>query len=312
MSRPLEFIETSERKQGADSHFMALDDGFKVGECSLWWKSVPYLPGEILGIVGHYFANEGVGSSLLNYACKKLQSQGCTLAVGPMDGNTWRSYRLITNLGSEPLFFMEIKHPSFWVNHFQSAGFSPLSEYTSAVAADLDFIDPRVCSAECRLSSRGVSLRSLRLESLDEDLRHIYAVTIKSFQGNFLFTAINESEFMEQYRPIRGYVRPELVILAFHGTRPVGFVFAIPDYLETQRGTPATTVILKTLAVMPGVGMAGLGAVLVARIHKEAQRLGFKRVIHALMHEDNASRNLSQQYSKEFRRYALFSRKLSP
>lgn len=312
MSLPVEFLETSERKQCADGHFVAISNGMKVGECSLWWKSVPKLHGEALGLVGHFSANEAAGSALLNHACELLRSQGCTMAVGPMDGNTWRNYRLITERGSEPPFFMEVNHPPSQVDQFRNADFSPLAEYTSALAANLDLTDSRVERAERRLSERGIILRTLSIESLDEDLRHIYALTVKSFQNNFLFTPIGENEFMKQYRAIRDAVRPELVILAFDGACPVGFVFAIPDYLEPQRGTPLVTVILKTLAVLPGAGMTGLGNVLVSRIHKEAQQLGFKRVIHALMHENNASRNLSGHYAKEFRRYALFSRKLQP
>ena len=69
---------------------------------------------------------------------------------------------------------------------------------------------------------------------------------------------------------------------------------------------------MKTLAVLPEPALAGLGNLLLWRVHEEAKRLGFKRVIHALMHESNTSRNLSGRYAKPFRRYTLFARKLAP
>jgi len=313
MNALFQFSETGEHKHGADGHWAAMAANVKVGECSLWWQTVPQLPGERLGVIGHYSASEACGPALLNHACEQLRSYGCTMAVGPMDGNTWRSYRLMTERGPEPPFFLETNHPPEWPDQFRCAGFTPLAEYTSALADDLDAVDPRIAGVEQRLSKRGITLRSLRMDALDEDLQHIYAVSIASFQRNFLFTPIAEGEFMEQYRPIRDYVRPELVILAFDGIRPVGFVFAIPDYLEPQRGAPSATVVLKTLAVLPGPATAGLGNLLLSRIHEEAKRLGFKRVIHALMHESNTSRNLSAHYATNtFRRYTLFSRRLAP
>jgi hypothetical protein len=50
---------------------------------------------------------------------------------------------------------------------------------------------------------------------------------------------------------------------------------------------------------------------LLAEVHEAARRLGFRRAIHALMHETNRSRNLSAHYSRTIRRYTLFARRLN-
>ena len=80
----------------ADGHLAALDPaGAITARCSLWWRSAPPLPGHRPGIIGHYAAGaEAAGTALLKAACRELAARGCTVAVGPMDGNTWRSYRL--------------------------------------------------------------------------------------------------------------------------------------------------------------------------------------------------------------------------
>ncbi len=106
-------------------------------------------------------------------------------------------------------------------------------------------------------------------------------------------------------------VRPELVLLAEHAGQPVGYVFTVPDYAQAARGEKVTTVIVKTLAVLPGRQHAGLGAWLLAEVHAAARGLGFTRAIHALMHETNKSRNLSAHYAKTIRRYTLFSKRLT-
>jgi hypothetical protein len=43
---------------------------------------------------------------------------------------------------------------------------------------------------------------------------------------------------------------------------------------------------------------------------RTARELGYLRAIHALMHEQNASRNLSRHYAHPMRRYALFGKAL--
>ncbi|MFN0086638.1 MAG: N-acetyltransferase, partial [Blastocatellia bacterium] len=70
------------------------------------------------------------------------------------------------------------------------------------------------------------------------------------------------------------------------------------------------TLIIKTVAVLPEAGYAGLGSLLVARAHEIAEAAGFRRVIHALMHETNRSRRISDHYAGTMRRYTLFSRAL--
>jgi predicted N-acetyltransferase YhbS len=115
---------------------------------------------------------------------------------------------------------------------------------------------------------------------------------------------------MAQYRAIQARVNPQLVLLAEQAERAVGYVFAMPDYAQAQRGEPITTVIVKTLAVLPARANAGLGAVLLGKVHEQAQAMGFTRAIHALMHETNKSRNLSARYARTIRRYTLFAKRL--
>jgi GNAT superfamily N-acetyltransferase len=98
--------------------------------------------------------------------------------------------------------------------------------------------------------------------------------------------------------------------LAEQRSRPVGYVFAVPDFAQAQRGSPIDTLIVKTLAVLPGRAYAGLGAWLLGEVHAAGRRLGFTRAIHALMHETNQSRNLSAHYARTIRRYTLLSKRL--
>lgn len=292
---------------------IATRDGALVARCSLWWSDVPALAGERLGAIGHYGAVDRVAAlALLEAACAELAKEGRTRAVGPMDGNTWRRYRLVVEHGSEPPFFLEPENPPESPTHFSDAGFSPLAWYLSALNEDLGRRDPRAAAVVDRLTDAGVSVRELDLARFDEELARIHRVAAVAFQDAFLYTPLSEEMFAAQYRAIRPVVRPELVLLAERDGEPVGFSFSVPDMLEAARGAPPRTVVFKTLAVLPDRrAYSGLGSLMADRTHQIARSLGYTRVIHGLIHESNHSRAMSERTGRTIRRYALFSRVLT-
>ncbi len=302
---------------GCDATVAVTDDmGAVLAQCSLWWRHSPVLPGEQLGLIGQYSRADHRGDAatlLLRTACERLRAEGCTIAVGPMDGSTWQRYRFVTGRGSEPPFFLEPDNPDEWPGDFHAGGFSVMAEYTSAVSSDLTRTDARLERVAARLADHGITIRPLRVDDYTSELRHIFTVSSASFVENFLYTPTDEETFVAQYLPLRALIRPELVLLVFDGDQPVGFVFAVPDLAEQRRGDTIRTVVLKTVAVIPGRAYAGIGNLLVSRVHTAARELGYTRVIHALMHESNNSKNIGARYAMEtFRRYELFQRQLRP
>ena len=299
-------------RQAPQRSLVAVQDGTPVARCSLWWKDVPALGDDRLGVIGHYGATDGAAArAMLEAACGMLAEQGCTRAVGPMDGNTWQRYRLVVERGTEPPFFLEPDNPPDWPTHFTDAGFLPLAHYLSALNDDLDKRDPRATAVADRLAQTGVTVRQLDPLRFDEELARIYRVAVTSFQRAFLYTPLSEAAFTTQYRAIRPLVRAELVLLAEREGEPVGFAFSVPDALEAARGAPPKTVIFKTLAILPDRAYSGLGSLLADRTHRAARDLGYTRVIHALIHESNHSRAVSERTGHTIRRYALFARALT-
>ena len=313
-------------RHAPDCHLLLIDAvGTVTARCSCWWTGGPRLDGQRVGIIGHYAASSvAAATALLTHACARLQRAGCVRAVGPMDGSTWRSYRLVTERGSARPFFLEPWTPDSWLEQWHSAGFAPVAQYTSSINDDLSREDPRVPHALARLDAAGVTIRCLDPTDAERDLRRIFALASESFERNYLFSPISQAEFLEQNRRLLPSVDPRLILIAEHDECRVsreatwageaalcGFLFAVPDVLGPRCGLPLDTVIIKTVAVRRGPVYAGLGAVLVARAHRTARDLGFRRAIHALMYDGNPSRNISRRFASPMRRYALLGRNLS-
>lgn len=301
--------------QQADAHWLVLGtNGQALARCSLWWKSVPTYGAERLGLIGHYAAYEaGAAHCLLDQACAHLAAQRCTLAVGPLDGNTFRHYRLLTERTvdghQQPPFFLEPDNPDGWPDHWRHAGFHSFAQYVSAMG-ELPVEDPRTASLAQRVADHGILIRAVDLHKFAAELQRIYEVVQKSFCHNFLYTPIDAAEFMAQYLPVRTYIQPSLVLLAEQAGEPVGFIFALPDLAQAQRGEALDTVIIKTVGVVPALGGIGVGGLLVARCQMAARSLGYRYAIHALMVEDNRSRKISAHYAQVMRHYTLFAKPL--
>jgi len=312
--RGVPMVSAAERQQHAPDRTLLLTEGRSVvARASCWWTDVPALPGERLGVVGHYAAADpDAGTALLSHACELLAAHGCSLAIGPMDGNTWRRYRFVVERGSEPPFFLEPDNPEEWPRHWRSAGFDTLATYTSGLTTDPGSRHRGAAAAFDSLGEWGVSVRTLVPDRTEQDLRRIFELSLRAFSRNFLYTPIEEAEFLAQYRAVLPYVRPELVLLAERESALVGFVFAVPDVLRAKRGAALDSVVIKTLAVDPVLEGRGLGGALLDAVQHAAGTLGFTRAIHALMHETNRSKRISDRYARTIRRYELFSRRLIP
>jgi GNAT superfamily N-acetyltransferase len=299
----------SVQRHAPDDSLLLEQDGTARARCSLWWRAVPPLPGERIGIVGHYAA-AGIEAAtrLLDAACERLRASGCTLAVGPMDGSTWRRYRLLTWRGTEPAFFLEPDNPDDWALHFTRSAFTPFAEYFSAKCDDLEAY-PADARLDARMHEAGYRARPIDMSRIEAELSLLWRLAVEAFSGNFLYTAITEAEFKEMYAPLLPVVRPELVNIVEHHGVPVGFVFGVPDMLQAARNVALDTVILKTMGVLPAQQGRGLGNWMTDFTFVTARELGFRKGIFALMHEANVSRRLGRGLARDIRRYTLFARR---
>jgi len=296
---------------GADEHWLLADATGTLARCSLWWTATPTYQQHRVGLIGHYAADDTLAGALLRHACDRLRQAGCTIAIGPMDGNTYTRYRLVTDPGTEPPFFLEPTNPASWPAHFTSNGFAPLSEYYSAAQDNIEATDPRLPEIERQMQAAGVRVRPLDAAAFERDLRSVYPVVSVGFAGSLLASPIDEEAFVAQYRPLESLLVPELVQIAETDERAIGFFLVVPDWLQAQRGELIDTGIAKTTAVLPEYQRQGLGILLAARAIAAGRALGYTRAIHALIREDNVSRRLSDVYhGRVIRRYTLYAKEL--
>jgi GNAT superfamily N-acetyltransferase len=276
----------------------------------LWWRDTLLIEGARFGTIGNFASDDAEAAKLLlDGAVHYLREQGCRIAVGPMNGSTWRRYRFVTESDGHGPFLLEPRNPAGYPGWWQSAGFSVLSRYSSSVMS-LDNTATLSPAVKARLQRSGVIVRKLDPAHYDDELRLIHAVSLKSFSNNFLYTPLEKDDFLDSYQKVRDHVDPDFVRIAERDGVACGFVFGIPDLEALARGEKPA-LIVKTLAVDPEARCAGLGSLLVDELHRIAREKGYVESIHALQHETNTSLKITgRHHGAVFRRYALFSKLL--
>jgi hypothetical protein len=281
-------------------------DGVRA-RCSLWWRTTPAHRGRRTGFVGALDTNgydDDTLAALLSLACVRLRDAGRELAIGPVDGDTWHRYRLVTWSDGTPPFALEPWSSPGAVAPWERAGFAPLETYASRRDDALARRDPRAAALAERFRTAGVTLRDLDLARFDDELAAIHALALRGFRGAPLYAPIAFDAFAELYRPLVTRLDPRLCPVAEHGGRVAGVLFALRDPNAPE------TVVLKTIVRDTDRRFAGLGAVLTDRARAAAHALVATRAISALQHDGDVARSLCPQ-AVVFRRYAVFAKELS-
>ncbi|WP_282027732.1 hypothetical protein [Ruegeria faecimaris] len=239
------------------------------------------------------------GLELLQTAIGRVRYAGVDRIIGPMSGDTWHSYRFVSDSDGSAPFLMEPTHKSHEPDVFRAAGFAAISKYFSA----------RVSLAQTANSSLaavdGFDVEPWDGTNPEELFRQVYQLSVEAFSRNAFYKPISERDFLAMYMPVVPMLKRELI---FFARRPdsslAGFLFGIPNYAE---GPKPTAAILKTYASLE----RGAGRHLASHFHKSALKLGFVSAIHALIHDDNQSADRSVvEGATVFRRYNLLGLRL--
>ncbi len=260
----------------------------------------PLWSGERTAAVGQFSCKtKESGAEVLTSALDFIRSKNIRRVIGPMDGDTWHSYRFVTETDDSPTFMLEPSNPQINVDLFVDAGFQSVSDYFSARVALKD------TATTAPPPSEDLYVEQWDGEDPEELFQQVYGLSIAAFEKNAFYKPVSLDVFLQMYMPVLPVLKKELIFFARTSAgRLAGFLFAIPNYNE---GPAPKTVILKTYASLH----KGAGQMLAHAFHETARELGYETAVHALIHNDNLSAVRSAAEGAEiFRRYTLFGLEL--
>ena len=262
--------------------------------------------GKVVAALGAYECvdREKYWKLILKESIRICKENGASLIIGPMSGSTWDDYRFMDNVSAqEDVFFGEAYNSSTYPNHFRAFGFKIVASYYSFIDNNPEFRGIDVQDGKRKFENNGIKIRSINLDSYEEELKKIHQFCNEAFSTNFLFSPITQEKFLEKFLPLQPIMQSDFVLLAEENNKLVGVVFCFHDHYVKSR----KRLIIKTLARKNEKKYSGIGKLLSHMAVKNARDQGYEDVVHALMHMDNFSVSLSKNsMGREFKNYSLF------
>lgn len=232
--------------------------------------------------------------SLVNEA----RSQGIFILKGPVNGSVWHQYRCITKSDRTDPFTTEPICEPYYFTRLVSK--KPLAEiqYYSAYREPFDIvlrlIDRKALE---KMSDLGFAMNEIK-EITPELLQIIAKVSRSVFSQNWGYTELNEKEFIQLYSLNKMSAHLNSLYALYRGSEMIGFCSTSEEDKKT--------LILKTICILPKYQGLGLGNALAYKIHQDAKKRGYTRMIYALMREGNSIKNFPKEEAVIFRHYAAF------
>ena len=258
--------------------------------------------------IGAYacIVNEKVADHLLQWALNLCAELGYDYCLGPMNGSTWYPYRFSTQATVNP-FAMDLVNPLYYNKQFKDAGFKSVAKYNSSVEKGKVSDHKSETDFEEHFNSKGIKVRNLDLENLEEELTKLGQFSNEAFQDNFLFTPIKIEKFISNYSRLKRYMDADFILIAENNKREIcSMIFALKD----PQDCTDKTLIMKTIAARKDYKYRGLTTFLSLRLMDQARTKGYNRFIHALMHEGNSSLRTSLKSGTTINQYALYGKKI--
>jgi len=252
--------------------------------------------------------NDEISNAILSASTNYIQEYlpHARFIVGPMDGSTWENYRFALPSPARP-FILEPMNPDWYPSQWAQNGFEILKKYQSNWAEFGSEHRRDIQQASTHFNELGLRFRHFDPANVEQELEILADFNAAAFHDAFLITPISKESFIEKYRKIVPYLKPELIWLVEDAGQLCGMFFAIPDYLDPEK----RTAVVKTLARLPDARYKGLGEYLSALWLNTAIDAGYSNMVHALMREDNASlRTSSHFWGEAFRTYQLYVKPL--
>ncbi len=191
-----------------------------------------------LGTVGFFeceYDFEGF-SELMNYAVKWLKDNGANTVWGPMSGSLWMANRFMTKGFDKMPFFKEPYNKPYYNDFFIKYGFTKFKTWASYFVDKTEQIETilkRVKPKYDRAINMGYSFRKIDYSNFNNELSILHNLISDSFQHAPGYNAIDKSDFMEMFRPLKNILKEEYTKFAIDPEgKEIGYMLLFPDILK--------------------------------------------------------------------------------
>lgn len=278
-------------------HFIVVKDGEDVvGHCALILDS-NLNEGEaffgFLDVVDDFNTFTILWQSLLKLA----KSKNIRILKGPINATAWHQYRVMSFTDNSDFFKSELFCEPYYYEFYKTLQPSKEILYHSGFRESFKFLISVTEPAYRAAIENGLIIDEIENIST-EQLQEILDISKVVFKDNWAYTDLSMESFGALYSSQKLSAHLSKIYFLRSGEKILGYLSSLIENDDT--------LILKTIAVLPEFQGKGLGNALVHKAHRDALEKGYKKIIYALIREDNNIKNFPKEEAVVFRKYSTF------
>jgi len=271
-----------------------------------------------------------VAQALLKAAEDWLRQKGMSLIRGPFNFSTNEECGFLANgFDKLPAIMMPYTKP-YYLRFMAQLGYAKAKDLLAYCYAYTGPIPPRLAKfAERAARQAGATVRALRMEAFEEEVRTAFSIYNLAWAQNWGFVPMTEGEFDYMARELKPILDPRVALFAEVAGEPAGFSLAVPDYnpiLKKMNGrlfpfgflcfllgrNRVNGVRVITLGILKEYRRRGLDALLMYRTFVNGWQRGYRWGEFSWVLEDNVllRRTLERMGATHYKTYRIFEKPL--
>lgn len=188
--------------------------------------------GERCGFFGFFESvdDQAVAQALFAAARQWLGSQGMEAIRGPFNFTTNDTAGLLIDAFDSPPVIEMTYNPPYYPRLVEGCGLTKAMDLY-AYFFDVERMDRRrIRMLAERIERKGIRFRHIDIKKFDSEVKIFKEVYNQAWARNWGFIPLTEREIDHLAKNFKSIIEPRFVIFAFEGERPVGALWALPDY----------------------------------------------------------------------------------
>jgi GNAT superfamily N-acetyltransferase len=266
---------------------------------------------------------------LFTAAGKWARENGMEKLRGPFNFTTNDTAGLLIDAFDSPPVIEMTYNPSYYRELLGGCGFEKAMDLYAYFFEVANMDRERVKKLEQHAERHGIRYRSIDKRIFEKEVKIFKEVYNQAWSRNWGFVPLTEHEIDQYARNFRDIVDPDFVIFAFDGNKPVGALWALPDYnyaikrLNGRMGPlemakflwhkrKITHARVMTAGVIRDYQRRGIEAGLVSRVFESGLKKGYRSGELSWVLEDNLMMNRLAQAvgAKVYKTYRVYQKNL--
>lgn len=285
---------------------------------------VAYYPDKDKTYIGYFECKNDyqICKFLLDRVFDDIKKNGRLSLTGPVNCSFWLGYRFRTTQGGVP-FTGEPYNKPYYPVFFEKYGFKVTDRYVSGKVAHVtnDIYRPKGPQRLKEMQERNLEFKTLDIKNYDSQVAGMHDLAMTLFKNFATFHEISKSEFCNIFAPLKSIVNPDMVQMAYHGKKLVGFITVLPNLQNLPYRTGIFSLLKlcylrrhpkEYVVLYMGVDKEylGLGPAMLEIIRQKLLKTG-QGAIAALVHDKKITGCYFSQYYDEEYDYVLLKKTIS-